>query len=166
HADNYVEANPLVKRPHIVPEWYFLPFSAILRAFTNSFLGIPLGQYAKLCGVIAMFSAVIIIAFAPWLDTSRVRSAKYRPIFKWFFWFFVFTCVALGYLGSKPAEGVYVTAAQIFTLCYFLFFLVVMPVVGLIETPKPLPRSITDDVLSKGRGAGLPTGATAAPETR
>ena len=136
HADNYVEANPLVTPPHIVPEWYFLPFYAILRAFTSSFLGIPLGQYAKLCGVVAMFSAVLITAFAPWLDTSRVRSAKYRPIFKWFFWFFAFTCVALGYLGSKPAEGVYVTWAQIFTVCYFLFFLVVMPIVGLIETPK------------------------------
>ncbi|WP_409562460.1 cytochrome b N-terminal domain-containing protein [Hyphomicrobium sp. B1] len=165
HADNYIEANPLVTPPHIVPEWYFLPFYAILRAFTSSFLGIPLGQYAKLCGVVAMFSAVIIIAFAPWLDTSRIRSNKYRPIFKWFFWFFVFTCVALGYLGSKPAEGVYVVAAQIFTVCYFLFFLVAMPIVGLIETPRRLPRSITESVLGKG-GAGLPSGAAAAPETR
>jgi ubiquinol-cytochrome c reductase cytochrome b subunit len=148
-----------------VPEWYFLPFYAILRSFTSTFLWIiPLGQYAKLCGVVAMFSAVIIIAFAPWLDTSRVRSAKYRPIFKWFFWFFVFTCIALGYLGSRPAEGVYVAWAQVFTVCYFLFFLVVMPVVGLIETPKKLPRSITDSVL--GGGAVLPTGATAAPEKR
>jgi len=108
---------------------------------------------------------VILIAFAPWLDTSRVRSAKYRPIFKWFFWFFLFTCVALGYLGSKPAEGIYVTAAQIFTLCYFLFFLVAMPIIGLIETPSRLPRSITEAVLGKD-GAGLPTGATAAPESR
>lgn len=165
HADNYIEANPLVTPPHIVPEWYFLPFYAILRAFTSSFLGIPLGQYAKLCGVVAMFSAVIIIAFAPWLDTSRIRSAKYRPIFKWFFWFFVFTCVSLGYLGSKPAEGVYVVAAQIFTVCYFLFFLVAMPIIGLIETPRRLPRSITESVLGKG-GAGLPSGAAAAPETR
>lgn len=165
HADNYIEANPLVTPPHIVPEWYFLPFYAILRAFTSSFLGIPLGQYAKLCGVVAMFSAVVLIAFAPWLDTSRVRSTKYRPIFKWFFWFFLFTCVALGYLGSKPAEGIYVIASQIFTLCYFLFFLAVMPIVGLIETPSRLPRSITDDVLSKG-GTGVPTGATAAPESR
>lgn len=165
HADNYIEANPLVTPPHIVPEWYFLPFYAILRAFTSSFLGIPLGQYAKLCGVVAMFSAVIIIAFAPWLDTSRIRSSKYRPIFKWFFWFFVFTCVALGYLGSKPAEGVYVVAAQIFTVCYFMFFLVAMPIIGLIETPRKLPRSITESVLGKG-GVGLPSGAAAAPETR
>jgi ubiquinol-cytochrome c reductase cytochrome b subunit len=112
-----------------------------------------------------MFSAVIIIAFAPWLDTSRIRSAKYRPIFKWFFWFFVFTCVALGYLGSKPAEGVYVFAAQIFTVCYFLFFLAVMPIVGLIETPRRMPRSITEAVLGEG-GGGLPSGAAAAPEKR
>jgi ubiquinol-cytochrome c reductase cytochrome b subunit len=165
HADNYIEANPLVTPPHIVPEWYFLPFYAILRAFTNSFLGVPLGQYAKLCGVVAMFSAVIIIAFAPWLDTSRVRSTKYRPIFKWFFWAFLFTCLALGYLGSRPAEGIYVFWAQIFTVCYFLFFLAIMPIVGLIETPRRLPRSITDAVLSKS-GAGLATGATAAPEVR
>jgi len=165
HADNYIEANPLVTPPHIVPEWYFLPFYAILRSFTSTFLWIiPLGQYAKLCGVVAMFSAVIVIAFVPWLDTSRVRSAKYRPIFKWFFWFFVFTCLALGYLGSRPAEGVYVMWAQIFTVCYFLFFLVVMPIVGLIETPKKLPRSITDAVL--GGNAALPSGAAASPETR
>jgi ubiquinol-cytochrome c reductase cytochrome b subunit len=165
HADNYVEANPLVTPPHIVPEWYFLPFYAILRAFTSSFLGIPLGQYAKLCGVVAMFSAVVIIAFAPWLDTSRIRSSKYRPIFKWFFWFFLFTCVALGYLGSKPAEGVYVVASQIFTICYFLFFLVAMPLIGLIETPRRLPRSITASVLGDG-AVGLPAGAAAAPEVR
>jgi len=155
-----------VTPPHIVPEWYFLPFYAILRAFTSTFLWvIPLGQYAKLCGVVAMFSAVLITAFTPWLDTSRVRSAKYRPIFKWFFWFFVFTCLALGWLGSRPAEGSYIIWAQIFTVFYFLFFLVVLPVVGLIETPRKLPRSITEAVLGKG-GAGVPSGAAAAPEAR
>jgi ubiquinol-cytochrome c reductase cytochrome b subunit len=165
HADNYIEANPLVTPPHIVPEWYFLPFYAILRSFTSTFLWIiPLGQYAKLCGVVAMFSAVLIIAFVPWLDTSRVRSAKYRPIFKWFFWFFVFTCVALGYLGSRPAEGVYVMWAQIFTVCYFLFFLVAMPIIGLIETPKKLPRSITESVL--GGSTAMPNGVAASPEKR
>ena len=105
HADNYIEANPLVTPPHIVPEWYFLPFYAILRAIPS-----------KLGGVIAMFSAIVILLFVPWLDTSRVRSAKYRPIFKWFFWLFVFTCVALGYLGSKPPEGVYVFWARVFTI--------------------------------------------------
>ena len=152
-SDNYIMANPLQTPPHIVPEWYFLPFYAILRAFTGSFLGIPLGGFAKLMGVIAMFGSILVLVFAPWLDTSRVRSAKYRPIFKWAFWVFAFTCLALGYLGSLPAEGVYVFWAQIFTVIYFAFFLIAMPIIGLIETPKPLPRSITDAVLGSGAAA-------------
>jgi ubiquinol-cytochrome c reductase cytochrome b subunit len=104
HADNYIEANPLSTPPHIVPEWYFLPYYAILRAIPN-----------KLLGVIAMFSSIILLCFAPWLDTSRVRSAKYRPVYKWFFWLFIITVIALGYLGSKPPEGAYVMWARIFT---------------------------------------------------
>lgn len=155
HPDNYIEANPLVTPPHIVPEWYFLPFYAILRAFTGSFLGLPLGQYAKLMGVAGMFGAVALLAFVPWLDTSRVRSAKYRPIFKWVFWAFAFVCVALGYLGSLPADGVYVTWAQIFTVLYFLFFLVGLPVIGIIETPNKLPRSITESVLGPDASAAV-----------
>jgi ubiquinol-cytochrome c reductase cytochrome b/c1 subunit len=155
HADNYIEANPLVTPPHIVPEWYFLPFYAILRAVPS-----------KLGGVLLMFSAIVVLIFIPWLDTSRVRSTKYRPIYRWFFWLFAFTCLALGYLGSKPAEGVYVTWAQIFTAYYFIHFLIVMPVVGLIETPKPLPRSIAESVLGKGSGGGMPAGAAASPEKR
>ena len=153
HPDNYIEANPLVTPPHIVPEWYFLPFYAILRAFTGSFLGIPLGSFAKLLGVLAMFGSIAVLAFAPWLDTSRVRSAKYRPLFKWAFWAFAFTCVALGYLGAKPAEGAYVMWAQIFTVLYFAYFLVAMPVLGLIETPSKLPRSINEAVLGKDAAA-------------
>jgi ubiquinol-cytochrome c reductase cytochrome b/c1 subunit len=156
HADNYIPANPLVTPPHIVPEWYFLPFYAILRAIPS-----------KLGGVIAMFSAVLILLFVPWLDTSRVRSAKYRPIFKWFFWYFVFTCVALGWLGSMPAEQPYVFWAQFFTFCYFAYFLLVLPIVGIIETPRVLPRSISESVLGRGAGgAGLPAAAAAAPEKR
>ena len=139
HADNYIEANPLSTPPHIVPEWYFLPYYAILRAIPN-----------KLLGVIAMFSSIILLCFAPWLDTSRVRSAKYRPIYKWFFWLFIITVVALGYLGSKPPEGAYVFWARIFTAYYFMHFLIVMPIVGVMETPTPLPRSITESVLGKG----------------
>jgi ubiquinol-cytochrome c reductase cytochrome b/c1 subunit len=168
HADNYIEANPLVTPAHIVPEWYFLPFYAILRAITFNIGPID----SKLGGVLAMFSAVLILAFVPWLDTSRVRSGKYRPMFKWFFWFFMFTVVALGYLGAKPAEGVYVAWAQFFTLYYFAYFLVVLPVLGLIETPRKLPKSITDAVLSRsgssssGGVSGVPAGATAAPEKR
>ena len=155
HADNYVPANPLVTPPHIVPEWYFLPFYAILRAVPS-----------KLGGVLLMFAAVAILAFVSWLDMSRVRSTKYRPIYRWFFWFFVFTCLALGYLGAKPAEGAYVWWSRFFTIYYFVHFLLVMPIVGLIETPKPLPRSITEAVLGKGGGAGAIATAAAAPEKR
>ncbi len=155
HADNFTPANPLVTPPHIVPEWYFLPFYAVLRAIPS-----------KLGGVIAMFSSVLILLFVPWLDTSRVRSAKYRPYYKIAFWFFVFTCVALGWLGSKPAEQPYVFWSQFFTFAYFAFFLVALPVLGLIETPRTLPRSITESVLGRGGGAQLPAGAAAAPEKR
>jgi ubiquinol-cytochrome c reductase cytochrome b subunit len=154
HADNYIEANPLVTPPHIVPEWYFLPFYAILRAIPS-----------KLGGVIAMFSAIVVLVFVPWLDTSRVRSAKYRPLYKWFFWLLVISAVSLGYLGAMPPEGAYVTWARIFTAYYFAHFLLVMPILGLIETPTALPKSITASVLPGG-GSGTPQGATAAPETR
>ena len=155
HADNYIEANNQVTPTHIVPEWYFLPFYAILRAIPS-----------KLGGVTAMVSAIIVLVFVPWLDTSRVRSAKYRPMFKWFFWAFVFTCFALGYLGAMPAEQPYIFWAQVFTFCYFAFFLLVMPIVGIIETPGKLPRSITEDVLGKNGGGGMPAGASAGPEKR
>jgi ubiquinol-cytochrome c reductase cytochrome b/c1 subunit len=155
HADNYNEANPLVTPPHIVPEWYFLPFYAILRAVPS-----------KLGGVIAMFGAVAILAFVPWLDTSRVRSSKYRPTYRPFLLFFFFTVIALGYLGAKPAEGIYTIWSRVFTAYYFLFFLVIMPILGIIETPKALPKSITDAVLGKGAAATMPAGAAAAPEKR
>ncbi|HLB07691.1 MAG TPA: cytochrome b N-terminal domain-containing protein [Alphaproteobacteria bacterium] len=152
HADNYIEANPLVTPPHIVPEWYFLPFYAILRAIPS-----------KLGGVVAMFGSIAILVFVPWLDTSRVRSAKYRPIYKWCFWLLVISSIGLGYLGAKPPEGAYVYWARVFTAYYFVHFLVVMPVVGILETPKALPKSITDAVLG---GAGAPKTAAAAPERR
>ena len=113
-----------------------------------------------------MVSSIVVLTFIPWLDTSRVRSAKYRPIFRWFFWFFGFTCLALGYLGAMPAEQPYIWWAQIFTVCYFAFFLLVMPIVGIIETPGKLPRSITEDVLGKNGGGGMPAGAAAGPEKR
>ena len=138
HADNYIPADPLVTPPHIVPEWYFLPYYAILRAIPS-----------KLFGVIAMFSAIGILLFVPWLDTSRVRSTKYRPLYRWFFWLFVFTCVALGWLGSKPPDAEYVFWARVFTIYYFGHFLVVMPLVGWFETPLKVPGSITEAVLGK-----------------
>jgi ubiquinol-cytochrome c reductase cytochrome b subunit len=149
HPDNYIEANPLSTPPHIVPEWYFLPYYAILRAIPD-----------KLLGVIAMFSSILLLMFVPWLDTSRVRSAKYRPVYKWFFWLFIITVIALGYLGSKPAEGEYVMWARVFTTYYFLHLLVVLPIVGVMETAKPLPHSITEAVLGKSAvsAAGLGRG--------
>jgi ubiquinol-cytochrome c reductase cytochrome b/c1 subunit len=136
--DNYVAANPLQTPAHIVPEWYLLPFYAILRAIPN-----------KLVGVLALFGAIAIVAFVPWLDTSRVRSSTFRPIYRQFFWIFVITGLGLGYLGSQPPEGGYVIAARILTIYYFAHFLIVMPVVGLLERPKPLPTSITEAVLAK-----------------
>ncbi|TNC11114.1 cytochrome b [Methylobacterium terricola] len=158
HADNYIPANPAVTPAHIVPEWYFLPFYAILRAVPD-----------KLGGVILMFGAVIILALAPWLDTSRVRSANYRPIYRQFFWVFIFCCFLLGWLGSKPPEGGYVLASRLATFYYFAHFLIVMPLVGLFETPKPLPGSILESVTGPGKqvgSSGMPAGATAAPPTK
>jgi len=104
HPDNYVPANPLQTPTHIVPEWYFLPFYAILRAIPN-----------KLLGVAALNGSILILFFVPWLDTSKVRSTRYRPIYKWFFWAFVVTCVALGYLGAQQPEGLYLVLGRIFT---------------------------------------------------
>ena len=156
HADNYIPANPLVTPSHIVPEWYFLPFYAILRAVTFDFLFIP----ADLGGVLLMFGSIIVLFFLPWLDTSKVRSTKYRPVYRWFFWLFVVDVLVLGYMGSQPAEGINVVIAQLATLYYFLHFLVVLPLLGKFERPKPLPRSIAEAVLPRGGGAA---GVAAAP---
>ncbi len=153
HPDNYIEANPLVTPAHIVPEWYFLPFYAILRAVPD-----------KLGGVIAMFGAIAVLFVLPWLDTSKIRSGTYRPLFKQFFWIFAANCVALGYLGAMPAEGWYVIFSRIFTIYYFAHFVVILPLLGFLEKPKPLPASISEAVL-KG-GSGSPAGAVAAPETK
>ena len=147
HPDNYIEANALKTPAHIVPEWYFLPFYAILRAITFNVGPID----SKLGGVLAMFGSIAVLFFLPWLDTSKVRSAVYRPWYKLFFWLFVIDAVILGWLGSKPAEGSYTLMAQVATLFYFAFFLVILPVLGLIETPKRLPNSITEAVLEKNR---------------
>jgi ubiquinol-cytochrome c reductase cytochrome b/c1 subunit len=133
HADNYIPANPAVTPQHIVPEWYYLPFYAILRSIPN-----------KLLGVIALFASVAILAFLPWLDTSRVKSARYRPLYRFFFWLFVVICLGLGWLGSKPPEGAYVIISRLFTAWYFIHFIVVLPLLGMLETPKPLPNSISE----------------------
>ena len=136
HADNYIPANPAVTPSEIVPEWYYLPFYAILRSIPD-----------KLLGVCALFSAIAILAFLPWLDTSKVRSARYRPVYRQFFWLFFITCIMLGWLGSKPPEGIYVILARIFTFYYFAYFLVILPLLGIFEKTKPLPNSISESVL-------------------
>jgi ubiquinol-cytochrome c reductase cytochrome b/c1 subunit len=147
HPDNYIPADSLKTPAHIVPEWYFLPFYAILRAVPD-----------KLLGVIALFAAIAVLFFLPWLDTSRVRSAVFRPIYRQFFWIFALVCLGLGYLGSQPAEGGYVIASRILTAYYFLHFLVILPILGLIEKPKPRPASITEAILAKS-GHGAPASA-------
>ena len=138
NADNYIEANPLQTPVHIVPEWYYLPFYAILRSIPS-----------KLGGTAAMFASVVIIAFLPWLDTSKVKSAAYRPLYRVFFWLFVACAVLLGYMGSQPPEGGYVIAARFLTVYYFLYFLVILPLLGRFEKPRPLPPSICDAVLGR-----------------
>ena len=150
--DNYIKANPLVTPPHIVPEWYFLPFYAILRAFTDDFWVfqvISLGGWlmsAKLAGVIAMFASILVLLVLPWLDTSKVRSAKFRPIYKQFFWIFFLDCLVLGYIGAKPAEGAYLIIGQWATFYYFFHLIILIPLIGILERPKPIPESISASV--------------------
>lgn len=151
HTDNYIQANPLATPPHIVPEWYFLPYYAILRAVPDiviPFTGIVLIN-AKLAGVIAMFGSILLLVFLPWLDTSPVKSARYRPIYKWCFLAFFIATMMLGYMGAKPAEGVYLIISRVCSAYYFLHLLVILPLVGKIEKPTQMPGSITDDVLGR-----------------
>jgi ubiquinol-cytochrome c reductase cytochrome b/c1 subunit len=138
HTDNYIMADPLVTPAHIVPEWYLLPFYAILRAIPS-----------KLGGVLVMGAAIAILFILPWLDTSKVRSATFRPLYKQFYWIFVVNCIALGYLGSQNPEGLFLVASRICTAYYFIHFLLVLPILGLVEKPKPIPDSITKAVLEK-----------------
>ncbi len=145
HPDNYIQFSSTVTPAHIVPEWYFLPFYAILRAIDFNILFID----SKLGGVIFFGGSILILFFLPWLDTSKVRSGNFRPMFKWFYWLFVINFVALTYLGAAPAEGIYVVLAKICTAYYFIHFLVILPLLGRIETPRPLPTSISESVLGK-----------------
>ncbi len=143
HPDNYIPANPLSTPAHIVPEWYFWPFYAILRAFTVDFFWIP----AKLWGVIAMFASIILLFFLPWLDTSPVRSMRYRPLAKQFFWLLMVDLVVLAICGGKPAEEPWVRISQIAAAYYFAHFLIILPIISRIERPLPLPNSIAESVL-------------------
>jgi ubiquinol-cytochrome c reductase cytochrome b subunit len=139
HPDNYIPANPLVTPAHIVPEWYFLPFYAILRAVPD-----------KLGGVLAMFGAIAVLFVVPWLDTSKVRSANYRPLYRQFFWVLVVACILLGYAGSQPAEGIWLIIARVASIYYFAHFLIILPLLGKLERPRPLPSSISEPVLTGG----------------
>ena len=143
HPVNYVPANPLSTPSHITPEWYFWPFYAILRAFTVDFLFIP----AKLMGVAAMFGSILLLFFLPWLDRSPVRSGSYRPMFKIFFLILIIDIVVLGWLGGLPAEEPYVMYSQVATMYYFAHFLIILPILALVERTLPLPNSITESVL-------------------
>ncbi|XDZ66157.1 cytochrome bc complex cytochrome b subunit [Alphaproteobacteria bacterium LSUCC0684] len=147
HPDNYIPANPLQTPAHIVPEWYFLPFYAILRAIPD-----------KLGGVLFMFGAIAVLFVLPWLDKSPVRSGRFRPVFKVFFWLLLLDCILLGYLGAKPAEGIYVILSRLATGWYFFHFLIVLPVLSLVERTRPLPQSISSPVF----GGGAMSGASAA----
>ena len=138
HPDNYIPADPLKTPAHIVPEWYFLPFYAILRAIPD-----------KLGGVIAMFSAIFVLFLLPWLDTSKVRSATFRPIYKILFWIFLLDTVVLGWVGSKPAEGIYIVISRVATMYYFVHFLILLPILGKFEKNRPLPESIGKPVLAE-----------------
>ncbi len=170
HADNYVPANPLVTPAHIVPEWYFLPFYAILRAVPD-----------KLTGVLLMFGAIAVLFVLPWLDTSRVRSMRYRPTARWFYLFFIVAVFILGFCGANlpdapvigPSTGVilldsdinsFVWLSRLMTLYYFAYFVVITPILGLRETTLVIPDSISTPVLS--HGAATPAGAVADAEKR
>ena len=153
HPDNYIPANPMVTPAHIVPEWYFLPFYAILRAVPD-----------KLFGVLAMFAAIGVLFILPWLDRSPVRSATFRPIYKIMFWVFLVDCVALTWLGAKPAEGIYVVLSRLCTVYYFFHFVILLPALSIFETPRSLPKSIGKPVLEVG-GAGM-VAAPAAPREK
>jgi ubiquinol-cytochrome c reductase cytochrome b subunit len=160
HADNYIEANALVTPAHIVPEWYLLPFYAILRAVPD-----------KLGGVILMFGAIAVLFVLPWLDTSKVRSLRYRPLARWFFLFFVIACLGLGWAGQAlpdnkvPVLGAigmdFLLLGRLLTIYYFAYFLVILPVLGFIEKPTARPASIEDSVL--GTGKKTDTGGKATP---
>ena len=133
HPDNYIPADPLVTPAHIVPEWYFLPFYAILRAVPD-----------KLGGVIAMFGSIAILFLLPWLDKAKTKSGYYRPIFKWVYVAFIVNVIGLGYLGAQPAEGIYVIASRLCTLFYFAYFLLFLPLLNKYEKPLPLVKSIDE----------------------
>ena len=158
HPDNYIPANPLATPAHIVPEWYFWPFYAILRAFTVDFI-LP----AKLWGVIAMFASILLLFFLPWIDRSPVRSGSYRPTFRMFFWILILDILVLGWCGGLPAEEPYVMISQVATIYYFAHFLIILPILSAFEKTLPLPNSISESVLHGEDAESRPHGTGGAP---
>lgn len=136
--DNYIPANPLVTPPHIVPEWYFLPFYAILRSIPN-----------KLLGVLAMFGAVGTLFLVPWLDTHPVRSSRFRPYHRWLFWLFVIDCFVLGWVGANPPEGMFILIGRGATLYYFAHFFLFLPALSRLEPIMALPLSISRPIMEE-----------------
>ncbi len=170
HPDNYIPANPLATPAHIVPEWYFLPFYAILRAFTADVWVVMFANWvsfgiidAKFFGVLAMFGAIAVMALAPWLDTSRIRSGRYRPQFKWWFWLLVIDFIVLMWVGARPAEFPYDWISLIASTYWFAYFLVILPLLGVIEKPDTPPATIEEDFNAhypaKASGDAAPTPA-------
>ena len=154
--DNYIPANPLVTPNAIVPEWYFLPYYAILRSVPD-----------KLLGVLCMFGSILVWFILPWLDTSPVRSARFRPIYRVMMFVLPIDMIMLGIVGHHHPEGIWIITGRVFTALYFLHF-AALPFVGLFEKPLPLPESISRPVLpanrkSGGGGGPLPAGAAAKP---
>ncbi|MCB1338693.1 MAG: cytochrome b N-terminal domain-containing protein, partial [Maritimibacter sp.] len=152
HPDNYIEANPLVTPAHIVPEWYFLPFYAILRAFTAEVWAVQFASFitggivdAKFFGVLAMFGAIIVMALTPWLDTSKTRSGAYRPMFKFWFWLLAIDFMVLMWVGAQSTDEPYATISLIAAAYWFAYFLVILPILGWTEKAKTPPATIEDD---------------------
>jgi ubiquinol-cytochrome c reductase cytochrome b subunit len=152
---NYVQANPLSTPAHIVPEWYFLPFYAILRAFTADVWIVQLVHFlsfgivdAKFFGVLAMFGAIAVMALVPWLDTSSVRSGMYRPKFKAWFWLLVIDFVILMWVGAQVPDALMSWISLIAATYWFAYFLVILPLLGVLEKPLPQPATIEEDFKS------------------
>ncbi|RPE64782.1 ubiquinol-cytochrome c reductase cytochrome b subunit [Pacificibacter maritimus] len=160
HPDNYIPANPLATPAHIVPEWYYLPFYAILRAFTADVWAVQFVSFitggivdAKFFGVLAMFGAIFVMALAPWLDTSSVRSGKYRPMFKWWFALLAIDFMVLMWVGARDTEFPHDWISLIGATYWFVYFLVILPLLGVFEKPLPTPATIEDDFVAHYPGA-------------
>uniref|UniRef100_UPI0030027317 cytochrome b n=1 Tax=Cocconeiopsis kantsiensis TaxID=3082010 RepID=UPI0030027317 len=123
HPDNYIPADPLETPAHVVPEWYFLPFYAILRSIPH-----------KAGGIVAMLGAILVLLIIPFNNTSEVRNTTYRPLFKVFFWLFLSDFALLMWVGQKPVRDSFILLGQIATVYYFAFFLILIPAVGVIES--------------------------------